>query len=171
MSPVGVSFHGTRALYHAGSQIVPLPVWHGNDPNQYMAFTFLHGSCSRGRKLNRKHQASTVHYLPANCNYQSTFPWLSHGPETTVIFSKHYATDAYYIGHPIRCCMWHKENPVHFPWIRLRWHYETKIQPQQHIVRTNCDSFSPRRNESSLETEYETVQLAFDGQVICIDLE
>lgn len=143
---VGI-FKDLQPFTTQGLEIVPLPVWHGDD-------LLSHGFAFSVRGKTGK---------PTNVVYLSDISRMV--PETMefILETLPQPTDILVIDS----LLWHKENSVHFS-LDQAMALRDKIQPKQtYIVGTNCDSFLPHDEMNVLlQKEYGSVQLAYDGQVI-----
>jgi phosphoribosyl 1,2-cyclic phosphodiesterase len=147
---VGI-FKDLQPFTTQGLEIVPLPVWHGDDLLSH-GFAFS----VRGKRSSGKRRRTNVVYLSDISRMV---------PETLefILETLPQPTDILVIDS----LLWHKDNPVHFS-LDQAMALRDKIQPKQtYLVGTNCDSFLPHDEMNVvLKKEYGSVQLAYDGQVI-----
>jgi phosphoribosyl 1,2-cyclic phosphodiesterase len=143
---VGI-FKDLQPFQTQGLEIVPLPVWHGDDLLSH-GFAFSVRGKS-GKSTNVVYLSDISRMVPETLEFI-----LQTLPQPTDILV-------------IDTLLWHKETAVHFS-LDQAMALRDKIQPQQtYLVGTNCDSFLPHEEMNVvLQKEYGSVQLAYDGQVI-----
>jgi phosphoribosyl 1,2-cyclic phosphodiesterase len=137
-------FQDYEPMHIHGMEILPLPVWHGEDLISHgFAFT-IHSKTGK----------------PTNVVYLSDISRMV--PETLeCILQRLPPTDILVVD----ALMWHGENPVHFS-LDQAMALRDQIQPrrQTFLVGMNCDSFLPHDEMNAhLAKEYGSVAMAHDG--------
>lgn len=136
-----------------GLNIIPLPVWHGQDLISY-GFAF---SIPSGKKFNNK-KVNIVYISDISQMIPETLDYILHKlPPTDILI-----IDALLIDKP---------HPVHYSLVQAIELSEQIQAKQTYVVGMNCDAFPTHeemnfRLQQRRKTGLNNIQLAYDGQII-----